>query len=81
MFDSMNYNGGGQYVFVAGAMGNDSVSPNGVTYSFNPKPGTAYVVPARGQTLKQATAAARSVLRAEYGDEIDQLKFQPNWCC
>jgi hypothetical protein len=77
MFDGTTFKNGGQYVFVSGSYGQDTIDPNGVTYSFYPKAGTVFVIPAQGQSMSQAVKTARKVLRTEYGADADQLDFQP----
>ncbi|UWQ29993.1 hypothetical protein [Leisingera sp. M523] len=76
LFDNVRFKGEGQYVLTSGTFGDVKIIPEDITYSFNSKPGTVFVIPETGQSAGQAIKTAQTLLRSEYGDAVDQLKIR-----
>ncbi len=74
-FTSVPFIGTGRFALFGGSHGYRRIVPKSVTYYFDARPGTVFVLGAPGRDAKQSVAQARVILVEQFGEPFGQLSY------
>lgn len=73
--DSLKFTASGRFALYSATSGNRHITPETITYYFDARPGTVFVLGTPKMDAKLAVAHASRILTEQFGEQFSQLKY------